>query len=243
MGGTETPARVVIREEALRLFAEHGVDAVSLRQVAAAAGVSAGLVVHHFGGKDGLRAAVDEHAAGICEDVLREVRRSPRPPASSGTEDATGTDGRVDATGTDGPMDATGSAGAGTPPAPGPLPGAEESFAEALLRRVPRDSPVPAYLRRLLLAGDQAGLRVFRCWYRAQREMLDDMIAAGVARPTRDRAVRAAFLVVNDLATLLLREQLVHVLGVDPLTPEGLARWTRQALSVYRGGLLGEDAE
>lgn len=227
MGGTETPARVVIRDEALRLFAEHGVDAVSLRQVAAAAGVSPGLVVHHFGGKDGLRAAVDEHAAGICEDVLREVRRPLGPPVSGSP-------------GTGGPV------GSDPPPqsdAFDQLAGGEESFAEALLRRLPRDSPVPAYLRRLLLAGDQAGLRVFRGWYHAQREILDDMIAAGVARPTRDRAVRAAFLVVNDLATLLLREQLIHVLGVDPLAPDGLTRWTRQAIAVYRGGLLVEDGE
>jgi AcrR family transcriptional regulator len=219
MSGTETPARVVIRNEALRLFAEHGADAVSLRQVAAAAGVSPGLVVHHFGGKEGLRAAVDEHAAGVCEDVLREFRRSSPGGARRGTAARTGE--------VSGPLAEDGDA----------------SLADALLRRLPHDSPIPLYLRRLLLAGDQAGLRVFRGWYRAQREVLDDMIAAGLARPTRDRAVRAAILVINDLATLLLRDQLIHVLGVDPLTPEGMARWTRQALAIYRNGLLTDDAD
>ena len=42
-------ARAVIRDEALRLFAERGPDAVSVRQITAATGVSSGLVSHHFG--------------------------------------------------------------------------------------------------------------------------------------------------------------------------------------------------
>ncbi len=47
---------------ALRLFGEGGIDATSLRDVAKAADVSPALVVHHFGGKDGLVAAVDQAA-------------------------------------------------------------------------------------------------------------------------------------------------------------------------------------
>lgn len=43
-------ARAVIRDEALRLFAERGPDDVTVRQIAAA-GVSPALVVHHFGSK------------------------------------------------------------------------------------------------------------------------------------------------------------------------------------------------
>lgn len=42
-------ARAVIRDEALCLFAARGPAAVSLRQVAAAAGVSPGPAIHHFG--------------------------------------------------------------------------------------------------------------------------------------------------------------------------------------------------
>jgi hypothetical protein len=98
---------------------------------------------------------------------------------------------------------------------------------------------VPLYLRRLLLAGDQDGIRVFRSWYRARRELLDDMVAAGVARPSRDRAVRSAFLVINDLAVLLLRDQLIHVLGVDPLSPEGMSRWAGQARRLPRRAARG----
>ena len=55
-------ARDSIVQSALQLFGEHGIDATSLREIAKAAGVSPALVVHHFGGKEGLVAAVDEVA-------------------------------------------------------------------------------------------------------------------------------------------------------------------------------------
>jgi len=54
--------REAIVASALRLFGEQGIEAVSLREVAKAAAVSPALVVHHFGGKEGLVAAVDEAA-------------------------------------------------------------------------------------------------------------------------------------------------------------------------------------
>jgi TetR/AcrR family transcriptional regulator, regulator of cefoperazone and chloramphenicol sensitivity len=55
-------ARGPIVSSAVRLFGEQGIDATSLRAIAKAAGVSPALVVHHFGGKEGLIAAVDEAA-------------------------------------------------------------------------------------------------------------------------------------------------------------------------------------
>ena len=48
-----------IRDAALRQFAARGVAAASIRHVAKAAGVSPGLVQHHFRSKAGLRQAVD----------------------------------------------------------------------------------------------------------------------------------------------------------------------------------------
>ena len=66
-------ARAVIRDEALRLFADRGPDGVSVRQIAAAAGVSPGLVLHHFGSKEGLRQAVDKHVLGLFERMLGAV--------------------------------------------------------------------------------------------------------------------------------------------------------------------------
>ncbi|MEU8894232.1 helix-turn-helix domain-containing protein [Nocardia sp. NPDC048505] len=52
-------AKARIRNAAMDLFAQHGADRVSLRAVAAEAGVTLGLVQHHFKTKEGLRDAVD----------------------------------------------------------------------------------------------------------------------------------------------------------------------------------------
>lgn len=44
----------------MQLFAEKGYAATSVADIAAAAGVSGGLIRHHFGSKEGLRRACDE---------------------------------------------------------------------------------------------------------------------------------------------------------------------------------------
>jgi AcrR family transcriptional regulator len=55
-------ARARIRDAALRLFADRGIGGATIRDIAKAAGVSGGLVRHHFGSKDDLRAACDSYA-------------------------------------------------------------------------------------------------------------------------------------------------------------------------------------
>ena len=55
-------ARARIRDAALRLFAERGIDGATIRDIAKAAGVSPGLVRHHFGSKEALREACDSYA-------------------------------------------------------------------------------------------------------------------------------------------------------------------------------------
>jgi hypothetical protein len=62
--------------------------------------------------------------------------------------------------------------------------------------------------------------------------------AAGLVRPSSDAKARAAFLLVNDLAVVLLRDQVHEVLGVDPLARSGMERWTAQVLDVYSRGVL-----
>jgi TetR/AcrR family transcriptional regulator, regulator of cefoperazone and chloramphenicol sensitivity len=57
-------ARARIRDAALRLFADRGIEAATIRDIAALAGVSGGLVRHHFGSKDDLRAACDSYVIG-----------------------------------------------------------------------------------------------------------------------------------------------------------------------------------
>lgn len=66
----ERTARVRIRDAAISCFAERGVAATSVRTIAAEAGVSPGLVIHHYGSKDGLRVACDEWVA----ERIREVK-------------------------------------------------------------------------------------------------------------------------------------------------------------------------
>jgi TetR/AcrR family transcriptional regulator, regulator of cefoperazone and chloramphenicol sensitivity len=46
----------------------------------------------------------------------------------------------------------------------------------------------------------------------------------------------------NDLAVLLLREHLTDVLGTDPLSAAGMARWGREMLAIYATGLLAASA-
>jgi len=69
-------AAAVIRQAAMRLFAERGAAAVTVREIAAAAGVSPGLVMHHYGSKDGLRDAADRRAAAFFEEMLGELART-----------------------------------------------------------------------------------------------------------------------------------------------------------------------
>ena len=54
----------------MRLFAERGVAATSIREVAAEAGVSSSLVVHHFKTKAGLKAAADARAVALLAEIL-----------------------------------------------------------------------------------------------------------------------------------------------------------------------------
>ena len=61
-------ARARIRDAAIVRFADTGVAATSIRQIAADAGVSAGLVIHHFGSKDALRVACDTHVAAMVRE-------------------------------------------------------------------------------------------------------------------------------------------------------------------------------
>lgn len=58
---SDLTARARIRNAALVRFGADGVAGTSVRAVAADAGVSPGLVLHHFGSKEGLRQACDEY--------------------------------------------------------------------------------------------------------------------------------------------------------------------------------------
>lgn len=78
----EAPGSIAkIRAAALQSFAAHGTGATTLRGVAAAAGVSLGLVQHHFATKAGLIKAVDDYVVEIVINPLAE-------PVSESTADS-----------------------------------------------------------------------------------------------------------------------------------------------------------
>lgn len=70
--------RARIRDAAVTVFGEQGFSA-GVRAIAAAAGVSPGLVNHHFGSKEGLRAECDAHVLEIVRIAKSEFLKSPRP--------------------------------------------------------------------------------------------------------------------------------------------------------------------
>ena len=66
----EEAVRAALIEAASDLFAERGPARVSVREVAASAGVNHGLVHHYFGSKDALlRAVLDDLAAHVADEV------------------------------------------------------------------------------------------------------------------------------------------------------------------------------
>jgi len=70
---TVPPKRNVILYAALMAFAHHGVDRVSLRQIAEEANVNVSLLVHQFGSKMGLWKSVIDHAGGVIHDAALDI--------------------------------------------------------------------------------------------------------------------------------------------------------------------------
>jgi AcrR family transcriptional regulator len=66
-------ARARIRDAALELFAERGIAGATIRDIALKAGVSSGLLRHHFGSKEGLRDACDEYAMARMNDLRQQM--------------------------------------------------------------------------------------------------------------------------------------------------------------------------
>jgi TetR/AcrR family transcriptional regulator, regulator of cefoperazone and chloramphenicol sensitivity len=190
-------AAAAIRIAAMRLFAERGYADVTVRQIASAAGVSAALVIHHYGSKENLRAVLEERVAGFVESMLAGV---------------------------------TGEGGSA-------------SVAELFADRLELEPGLAGYVRRLLADGGPAGVDLFGRLYEVTRTGMAALEQAGVVRRSDDEAVRSAFLLSNDLAVLLFRPHLSQVAGIDPLSRDGLVRWSAEVVDVYTNGVFAAAAD
>lgn len=202
-------ARARIRDEALRLFGERGPDAVTIRAIASAAGVSPGLVLRHYESKDGLREAVDRHVCGMFEAMLAQLVDATEPSAEATAFDQD----RV------------------------------PTLAEMVAETFATAPAIPAYLGRMLVTDGTAGSALFRRLHDVSLQVLTRMTTTGLATVAPDPPLRAAVLLVNDLAVLILRERLREVLGVDPLSAAGMRRWGAEVMSIYRDGIGPVEAD
>ena len=76
------PREGALTEAVMGIVAEHGLDRVSVREVAAAAGVSIGTVQHYFPTKERLLAAAYTEAVRRIRDRLEALRLGPDPRAN-----------------------------------------------------------------------------------------------------------------------------------------------------------------
>jgi TetR/AcrR family transcriptional regulator, regulator of cefoperazone and chloramphenicol sensitivity len=212
-------AREPIIRAAFRVFGEAGIESTSLREVARAAEVSPALIVHHFGGKDGLVAAVDEAA-------LREFGTAYRDG---------GADGDAERRGGDGPAGRDDGTATGADPT-----GAPDLLREraAQTARVMAEMPeVCRYLGRALVEGTAGSASLFRLMVEAGREEIDSLAEASALRPDADRewaTLQHFFLIWAPLSFMPL---LSEALGGDLLAPAQLDRWVDANVALLEGGL------
>ncbi|MGN6612486.1 MAG: hypothetical protein ACTHLJ_11990 [Angustibacter sp.] len=94
-----------------------------------------------------------------------------------------------------------------------------------------------------MVEGGAAGRRLFGWLVEATERELAAMQDAGALRPSADARARAVFLLANDLAPIVLRDLVAEALGADPLSREGLERWSTTLMDVYTRGLFRPPAD
>ncbi|HEX3003579.1 MAG TPA: TetR family transcriptional regulator [Angustibacter sp.] len=113
----------------------------------------------------------------------------------------------------------------------------------ALWSAIDREPDLMAYLRRSLVEGGAPGRRLFMWMVEATERELSAMQDAGALRPSDDPRGRAVFLLANDMAPIVLRDLVADALGTDPLSRDGLARWSSTLMDVYTRGLFSRPAD
>jgi TetR/AcrR family transcriptional regulator, regulator of cefoperazone and chloramphenicol sensitivity len=185
--------RARIRDAAVRRFGSDGFG-TPIRAIAAEAGVSPGLVIHHFGTKEALRSACDAH-------VLRVIR---------------------------------------------------EAKTETLVKAAPGDflaqfatvedyAPMAGYLVQALMAGGELAGALLDQAIADAEGYLEDGVAAGRVRPSRDPAARARFLAYMGAGALLLYVRRHPGSGdVGQTLRDYTAAIALPALELYTEGLLAD---
>jgi AcrR family transcriptional regulator len=184
-------ARARIRNAALELFGAEGVTGVGLRAVAARAGVSHALVLHHFGSKEGLRKECDTYVISLLRGG----------PGVEALEDTAGLAAMLEAAG-----------------------------------------PVRRYLGRAFMDGRPEAAALYDEIVEATERWLEQGVAEGWARPSRDPRARAAIYVTCLLAPLAFGEHLSRVLGLpDPHDMDATLRYSRAGIEIFTGGVFADD--
>jgi AcrR family transcriptional regulator len=188
-GDLNTEAR--IRNAALDLFGQHGSAAVTVRAIAEQAGVSAGLVIHHFGSKAGLIDAVDAHVIDWVASYVDELG------TSTSTEEA-----------------------------------------QSLLVSMVEEPALFTYLTRTLSDGGEAWAQLYERLHQMSLDLIDSLIEQGRCREVADREMLAVSLLATDIGVMVLRSHIGRVTGVDPYSPEGMARLAAVELDINTKPLL-----
>lgn len=185
--------RARIRDTAIEVFGRDGFT-TGVRTIATAAGVSPGLVNHHFGSKDGLRQVCDAHVL----DVVHESKSA----AMSGS------------------------------PA-----GMIMQLAE-----IDEYAPYVAYIARSFTSGGAFAERMFENMVDDATAYLEEGVANGRLKPSRDPQARARFLTQQSVGGMILHLRLAPE-GTDFKTVlRGLAdSITLPALELYTQGLFTDD--
>jgi AcrR family transcriptional regulator len=183
-----------IREAAIEQFGEHGFN-VGLRTIAEAAGVSAALVIHHFGSKDGLRKACDDYIAEEIRDVKTASLTTSADPAGWFAQLST-----------------------------------IESFA-----------PMMAYLARSMQSGSDLAKALWRRMADNAEEYLEQGVAAGTLKPSRDPKARAKYLALTGGGGFFLYLQM-HDNPTDmaAVLHDYAEEMVLPALEVFSNGLMSD---
>lgn len=197
-----------IRNAALEAFANDGVAATSIRDVAKRAGVSPGLVQHHFTSKDNLKRAVDEYVARVGA-------------AAIGGAAAVGGAAAI------------GGAAAGDHP-----DGVVQGIGDRLTDWMRDHRVSLLYTIRSAAEGDESALRIFDRFVEVGDAQLDRLGDQGLLRENLDRRWAALHVIIMNLATALLEPAINRHLDSPLHEPDQLERWNRATTELFRAGLF-----